>query len=81
MVLKNNHSVGLDLLRVVSSLLVFIPHLLISFLEKETGNLYIISSIGVELFFCLSARFVYAVLIEKFSSSIVKNESIETESL
>ncbi len=58
MVLKNNHSVGLDLLRVVSSLLVFIPHLLISFLEKETGNLYIISSIGVELFFCLSGYLI-----------------------
>ena len=63
-------SYGLDLLRIISSLLVFIPHIVIS-LSKDPAlvkNSFIISILGVEIFFCLSG-----FLICKYGVSIIKS--------
>ena len=51
MSIQKNYS--LDIIRVIAALLVFIPHLILSFSNNtaNTNNAYIISTIGVELFF------------------------------
>ncbi len=53
-------SYGLDIIRIIAALFVFIPHLILSFSKNVayTNNAYIISSIGVELFFCLSGYLI-----------------------
>ncbi len=53
-------SYGLDIIRIIAALFVLIPHLILSFSENKayTDNAYIISSIGVELFFCLSGYLI-----------------------
>ena len=55
--IENNHYMGLDILRIISALIVLFSHIVISnnYLdENEKINAYIIASIGVEIFFCLS---------------------------
>ena len=58
MSIQKNYS--LDIIRVIAALLVFIPHLILSFSNNtaNTNNAYIISTIGVELFFCLSGYLI-----------------------
>ena len=53
-------SYGLDLIRIIAALLVFIPHLIINFSSNSDyiNISYIISTIGVELFFCLSGYLI-----------------------
>lgn len=64
-------SYGLDIIRVISAFLVFIPHIIISISSNlELVNFfYIVSVIGVELFFCLSGY-----LICKQGMSILSNK-------
>ena len=55
--IENNHYVGLDILRIISALMVLFSHIVISnnsIDENQKINAYIIASIGVEIFFCLS---------------------------
>ena len=53
-------SCGLDIIRIIAAFLVFIPHLILNFSNNfnYTNIAYIISSIGVELFFCLSGYLI-----------------------
>ena len=53
-------SYGLDIIRIIAALLVLIPHLILSYSNNlvYTDNAYVISSIGVELFFCLSGYLI-----------------------
>ena len=53
-------SYGLDIIRIVAALLVFIPHIILSFSKdiNYTNHAYMISTIGVELFFCLSGYLI-----------------------
>ena len=63
-------SYGLDIIRIISSLLVFIPHIFISFAENKyvVKNAYVISAIGVELFFCLSGYLICKIGLEVIRS-------------
>ncbi len=65
-------SFGLDFIRVISALLVFIPHLIINFSSKtDVANFcYAVSAIGVELFFCLSG---YLICRQTFNIANSKN--------
>ena len=65
-------SFGLDFIRVVSALLVFIPHLIINFSSKiDIINFcYAFSAVGVELFFCLSG---YLICRQSFNIVNSKN--------
>ena len=51
---------GLDIIRIIAALLVFIPHLIISFSNNLdfTKYAYVIATTGVELFFCLSGYLI-----------------------
>ena len=51
---------GLDIIRILAALLVLIPHLILSFSNNitYTNNSYVVSTIGVELFFCLSGYLI-----------------------
>ena len=53
-------SYGLDFIRVLASLLVFIPHIIINFSTNLVivNNAYLTSIIGVEIFFCLSGYLI-----------------------
>ena len=53
-------SYGLDIIRIIAALLVFIPHLILNFSNNltYTNISYVISTIGVELFFCLSGYLI-----------------------
>ena len=53
-------SYGLDIIRIIAAFLVLIPHLILNFSNNisYTNNAYIISTIGVELFFCLSGYLI-----------------------
>ena len=55
-----NKSYGLDAIRIIASLLVFIPHIIINFSDNSIiiNNAYLTSVIGVELFFCLSGYLI-----------------------
>ena len=55
-----NKRFGLDLIRIIASFLVFIPHIIINFSTDLSiiNNAYLISVIGVELFFCLSGYLI-----------------------
>ncbi len=55
--IDNNHYMGLDILRIISALIVLFSHIVISnnyIDENQKISAYIIASIGVEIFFCLS---------------------------
>tara|TARA_E500000178_G_scaffold182938_1_gene181425 strand:- start:2334 stop:3404 length:1071 start_codon:yes stop_codon:yes gene_type:complete len=51
---------GLDIARIIAAFLVFIPHLILNFSNNlaYTNIAYAISTIGVELFFCLSGYLI-----------------------
>ena len=51
---------GLDIVRIIAAFLVFIPHLILNFSNNlaYTNIAYAISTIGVELFFCLSGYLI-----------------------
>lgn len=53
-------SFGLDIIRIIAAFLVFIPHLILNFSNNltYTNIAYVISTIGVELFFCLSGYLI-----------------------
>ena len=53
-------SYGLDIIRIIAAFLVFIPHLILNFSNNltYTNIAYVISTIGVELFFCLSGYLI-----------------------
>ncbi len=53
-------SYGLDIIRIVAAFLVFIPHLILNFSNNlaYTNIAYVISTVGVELFFCLSGYLI-----------------------
>ena len=53
-------SYGLDIIRIIAAFLVFIPHFILNFSNNLTYNniAYVISTIGVELFFCLSGYLI-----------------------
>ena len=53
-------SYGLDIVRIIAAFLVFIPHLILNFSNNlvYTNKAYVISTIGVELFFCLSGYLI-----------------------
>ena len=73
-------SYGLDIIRIVAAMLVFIPHLIINFsINIEYINIaYVFSSIGVELFFCLSGYLIckQGFYITNSSKYFVKNATI-----
>ena len=58
--LSKNKSFGLDFIRIIASFLVFIPHIIINYATDLSilKNAYLISVIGVELFFCLSGYLI-----------------------
>ena len=87
-VIMDRKSFGLDFIRVISALLVFIPHLIINFSSKiDIINFcYAFSAIGVELFFCLSGYLICRqsfnivnskTFITKILWSLLKEEYIE----
>ena len=51
--MNKQKSYGLDTIRIIAALLVFIPHLILNFSNNiiYTNTAYIVSTIGVELFF------------------------------
>ena len=53
-------SYGLDIIRIIAAFLVLIPHLILNFSNNltYTNVAYVISTIGVELFFCLSGYLI-----------------------
>ena len=55
-------SYGLDIARIIAAFLVLIPHLILNFSNNlsHTNKAYIISTIGVELFFCLSGYYHFS---------------------
>ena len=60
-------SYGLDIIRIIAAFLVFIPHFILNFSNNltYTNIAYVISTIGVELFFLfkwlsnMSTRFIH----------------------
>ncbi len=69
-------SYGLDIIRVISALLVFIPHIIInlSYNLKLVNFFYIVSVVGVELFFCLSG---YLICKQGISILVNKEKKIK----
>ena len=58
--MNKQKSFGLDIIRIIAALLVFIPHLILNFSNNTiyTNNAYVVATIGVELFFCLSGYLI-----------------------
>ena len=73
-------SYGLDIIRIVAALLVFIPHIILSFSKdiNYTNYAYMISTIGVELFFCLSGYLIckQGLYITNSKKYLIKNTFI-----
>ena len=71
---RKKHYLGLDLLRFMAALLVLISHVIISNNVISDGiktHAYIVSSMAVEIFFCLSG-----FLICKQGLDVLKNKII-----
>ena len=73
-------SYGLDFIRVIASLLVFIPHIIINFSNNLVivNNAYLTSIIGVEIFFCLSGYLIcrQGMFIVNSKKNYIKNTLI-----
>ena len=78
--MNRKKSCGLDIIRIAASLLVFIPHLIINLSNNinYTNSAYIIATIGVELFFCLSGYLIckQGIYILRSNKNLIKNTFI-----